>query len=89
MEFDEEQLQAYLSAYQGFDSNYPNGISLADTSGRIYQASTTKKVNLREPDENGNYVSLDSRSDLAGHRLVYSEIHSSINNCLEEKGLFQ
>lgn len=56
MEFDEGQLQAYLNAYQGFDSNYPNGISLADTSGRIYQASTTQKVDLREPDENGNYV---------------------------------
>lgn len=56
MGFHEEQLQAYLNAYQGFDSNYPNGICLADTSGKVYQASTTEEVSLREPDKNGNYV---------------------------------
>lgn len=39
MEFDKEQMQAYLDAYYNFDSNYPNGICLADTQGRLYQSS--------------------------------------------------
>ena len=39
MEFDKEQMQAYLDAYYNFDSNYPNGICLADTQGRLHQSS--------------------------------------------------
>ena len=53
MEFEEQQLQAYLDAYYGFDSNYPNGICLANADGRIYQASASKKISLHETDEDG------------------------------------
>ena len=56
MKFDEKQIQTYLNAYYGFDSNYPNGICLANTDGKIYQAAAAKEVILREPNENGNYI---------------------------------
>ncbi len=56
MGFDEKQLQAYLNAYYGFDSNYPNGICVASKNGEIYQADSLKQVVLRDPDENGNYI---------------------------------
>lgn len=33
MDFDDKQLQAFLDAYYNFDSNYPEGLCVADTEG--------------------------------------------------------
>lgn len=63
MGFDEEQIQTYLNAYYKFDSNYPNGICLANADGQIYQAETAKKIILRKPDEYGNYINNGSFAD--------------------------
>lgn len=60
MNFDDKQLQDFLNSYYGFDSNYPEGVYIADTSGKIYKGQSAKKFNeniiLREPDKKGNYV---------------------------------
>ncbi|MDE7477570.1 MAG: hypothetical protein K2M91_06430, partial [Lachnospiraceae bacterium] len=70
MSFDEEQMQSFLDAYNGFDSNYPNGLRIADMDGTLYvgQADGRPKNNmvLREPDENGNYI---NNGDFAAENL--------------------
>lgn len=56
MDFDEEQLQTFLDAYYGFDSNYPGGVYIADSAGTLYQATALKPIVLRDADENGNFI---------------------------------
>ncbi|MDE7417419.1 MAG: carbohydrate binding domain-containing protein [Lachnospiraceae bacterium] len=60
MAFDEDQMQTYLDAYCGFDSNYSAGIYVADMDGTLYAGQAVgrpdKDAVLREPDENGNYI---------------------------------
>lgn len=60
MDFDEEQFQYFLDAYYGYDSNYPEGIYAADQNGTLYRGQSVsrpvKNVDLREPDEYGNYL---------------------------------
>ncbi len=68
MDFDEEQLQAFLDAYYGFDNNYPGGIYLADASGKLYQATALQPVVLRDPDADGNFINngtLDGEEDFS------------------------
>ncbi len=68
LDFDEEQLQAFLDAYYGFDSNYAGGIYIADSKGKLYQASALQPVVLREPDAEGNFIrngDLESAEDFA------------------------
>lgn len=40
---DDEQLQAILDGYYNYNSNYPNGLYLADGEGNIFQASEAPK----------------------------------------------
>lgn len=56
MEFNEEELQHFLDVYYGFDSNFPEGLHIADKEGRLYSAKAAKAVILREPDAKGNYI---------------------------------
>lgn len=56
MGFDGERRQDFLDAYYHYDSNYPEGIYLADANGTVYRSRQYKSVELREPDENGNYI---------------------------------
>ncbi len=60
MDFDNEQMQTFLDAYCGFDSNYPDGLYIADADGTLYTGQAVgrpeKNVVLREPDEDGNYM---------------------------------
>ena len=60
MDFDDEQIQTFLDAYCGFDSNYPSGLYVADMDGTLYTGQAVGRpesnVTLREPDENGNYM---------------------------------
>ena len=56
MDFDEGQLHKFLNAYHGFDSNYPGGLYIADGDGILYTADAAQEVNLRGPDDNGNYI---------------------------------
>ncbi len=63
MDFNEEQLQKFLNAYYSFDSNYPNGLRIADSDGMLYQAVAAQGVVLRGPDEKGNYINNGDFSD--------------------------
>lgn len=57
---DDKQMQSFLDAYYGFNSNFPGGIYIADMDGRVYRGreATRPGVNvvLREPDKDGNYI---------------------------------
>lgn len=63
MNFNEEQLQTFLNAYHGFDSNYPNGMYIADSDGTLYCAEAAQEVVLRGPDDKGNYINNGDFSD--------------------------
>lgn len=68
MDFNEEQLQTFLDAYHGFDSNYPDGLYIADGDGTFYCAEAAQEIILRKPDDNGNYINngdFSERRDLA------------------------
>ncbi len=54
MDFTEEQLQSFLNAYYGFDSNFPNGLYMADADGRFYCAEALRSADLQKPDEMEN-----------------------------------
>lgn len=60
MDFDRDQMQTFLDAYCGFDSDYPGGLYVADADGTLYTGQKVgrpgRNVVLREPDENGNYM---------------------------------
>lgn len=60
MDFDEEQMQTFLDAFCGFDGNYPAGPYTAGIDGTFYAGRDVgraeKKIVLRMPDENGNYI---------------------------------
>lgn len=60
MDFDEQQIQTFLDAYCDFDGNYPNGVYVADADGTLYVGQAVgrpgKNVDLRDPDESGNYI---------------------------------
>ncbi len=60
MNFDEKQLQAFLDAYYGFDSNYPKGFYIADKNGRLLKgrevSESIETTAFRQPDEQGNYI---------------------------------
>ncbi len=56
MNLDDEQLQAYLDAYYGFDNNYPDGLYVADGDGTLHEASALQPIVLRDPNADGNYV---------------------------------
>lgn len=56
MGFKGNQRQDFLDAYYNYDSNYPEGIYLADANGTLYRSRQFKSVELREPDEDGNYI---------------------------------
>lgn len=56
MDFDDKQLQDFLDAYYGYDNNYPEGFYVADAEGTLYRAKPVKDIELREPDEGGNYI---------------------------------
>ncbi|MCI9079999.1 MAG: HAMP domain-containing protein [Lachnospiraceae bacterium] len=57
---DEKQMQSFLDAYYGFNSNFPGGIYIADMEGRVYKgregASRGPGAELRGPDSKGNYI---------------------------------
>ncbi len=40
---DERQLQAILDSYYGFYDNYPEGLYIADTNGKLMTASASEK----------------------------------------------
>ncbi|RKI39674.1 HAMP domain-containing protein [bacterium D16-51] len=63
MNFNERQLQTFLNAYHGFDSNYPNGMYIADSDGTLYCAEAAQEAVLRGPDDNGNYINNGGFSD--------------------------
>ncbi len=54
------QRQSFLNAFYNFNSNFPDGLLIADRKGRVYrgrEATRTKAdVVLREPDRKGNYI---------------------------------
>ena len=56
----DRQIQSFLDSYYGFNSNFPEGIYIASTDGRIYKGheGTRRSGNtvLRNPDQNGNYI---------------------------------
>lgn len=56
----DRQMQSFLDAYYGFNSNFPDGIYIADIEGRLYRgrkgAKPSQDIALREPDRNGNYI---------------------------------
>lgn len=56
MDFDDKELQSFLDAYYNFDSNYPEGLYVADVKGSLFQSKPEKDVDLRKPNENGNYI---------------------------------
>lgn len=56
MDFDDKQLQNFLDAYYGYDSDYPEGLYMADTKGTIYKANQQKNDNLEKQDIDGNYI---------------------------------
>lgn len=68
MGFDEGQMQNFLDAYRGFDGNYPGGVYVADMDGTLYVGQEVGRpegnVILREPDENGNYISNGDFADV-------------------------
>lgn len=57
---DDKQIQSFLNAYYGFNSNFPGGIYIADMEGRLYKGREGSRqgtdVVLRKPDKNGNYI---------------------------------
>lgn len=57
---DEKQLQSFLDAYYGFNSNFPGGIYIADMEGKVYKGHEGSRRNagteLRGPDSHGNYI---------------------------------
>ena len=57
---DEKQLQSFLDAYYGFNSNFPGGIYIADMKGKIYKGHEGSRrgagAQMREPDSQGNYI---------------------------------
>ena len=56
----DKQMQSFLDAYYGFNSNFPDGIYISDMEGRIYKgregARRSENVVLHKPDKNGNYI---------------------------------
>lgn len=92
MNFDEEQIQAYLNAYLGFDSNYPNGICLADTSGRIYEALSETEVRLRDPDGNEDVTKLQwFRDGLTRVNMGFTDAYTNAdgNQVISASGMLQ
>ena len=63
VDLNEKQIQGFLDAYYGFDSNYPNGLYIADDDGAFYCAKAAQGVVLREPNEQGNYINNGDFSD--------------------------
>lgn len=63
MDFHDKQLQRFLDAYYNFDSNYPEGLCVADAKGSLFQSKPVKDGDLGEPDENSNYI---NNEDFAG-----------------------
>ena len=57
---DERQLQSFLDAYYGFNSNFPGGIYIADMEGKVYKGHEGARRNagteLCKPDSHGNYI---------------------------------
>lgn len=60
VDLNDKQMQSFLDAYYGFNSNFPDGIYIADMEGRIYKgregARRSEDIVLRKPDRNGNYI---------------------------------
>lgn len=56
MEFDEYKMQDFLDTYYNYDSDFPQGLSIADADGTLYKAKPVKTVQLREADNSGNYI---------------------------------
>jgi len=56
MELDDAQLQDFLDSYYDYDSNYPKGFYVADTKGTFFTASPVKAVELRDANDDGNYL---------------------------------
>lgn len=56
----DKQMQSFLDAYHGFNSNFPDGIYIADMDGRLYKGregvTRSTNISLRGPDRNGNYI---------------------------------
>lgn len=43
MKPDNEEMQNILDGYYGFDENYPGGIYIADSNGKLMKASESDK----------------------------------------------
>ena len=56
MAFDEYKMQDFLDTYYNYDSDFPQGLSIADANGTLYKANPVKTVQLREADSSGNYI---------------------------------
>lgn len=56
----DSQRQSFLNAYYNFNSNFPDGLLIADSKGRVYRGREASRVqadvDLREPDRKGNYI---------------------------------
>lgn len=57
---DKRQMQSFLDAYYGFNSNFPGGIYIADMEGNVYKGHEGSRrgagAELRGPDSQGNYI---------------------------------
>lgn len=59
MDFDDRQLQAFLDAYYNFDSNYPQGLCVADTKGSLFQSNPASGTDSQETGDGAAKASVD------------------------------
>ncbi len=71
IDLNDKQMQSFLDAYYNFNSNFPDGIYIADMDGRLYNgregASRSTNTVLRGPDRSGNYI---NNGNFKGSRQV-------------------
>ncbi len=46
MDFDDQQLQHFLDAYYNFDSNYPEGLCVADSKGFLFKSKPAQDADI-------------------------------------------
>lgn len=46
MDFDDKQLQHFLNAYYNFDSNYPEGLCVADSKGFLFKSKPAQDADI-------------------------------------------
>lgn len=63
MDFEDGELQNFLNVYHDYDNNFPEGFRLASTKGKIYKSQQGKAVELRKPDDAGNFLENGDFSD--------------------------